>query len=378
MKDEKETKNGDTYQFQIGTHETSDEVFNRINRIYQKAKNDEPEIFKDNINLNSKIMYRLAEHLQELHINKIDLDTKGIAFELFMQDFFKGKNGQYFTPRNIVKFCIELTDPQIHHIILDPACGSGGFLLHSLDHIREFTEKNYDEKEAWQHWHNFAMNNLYGIEINAGIARVCKMNMIIHDDGHTNVINADALKKFLDICSIHKRFEKDSFDLILTNPPFGASVKNSEVDYMEDYEFGKNNKGKTRKTQKTETLFIERCIDYVKSGTGIISMVLPDGVLTNATLQYVRNYLMGRCQILAIVSLPDFAFTHYGAGVKSSIVLLRKKNYDEKNTEYPIFMSIAEHIGYDSTGRDDPLNDLDLIIKEYEKFKKDPSNYKGK
>ena len=87
---------------------------------------------------------------------------------------------------------------------------------------------------------------------------------------------------------------------------------------------------------------------------------------------------MEKCQILAIISLPDFTFTHYGAGVKSSIVLLRKKFDDEILEDYPIFMSISDHIGYDSTGRRDPENDLTQIIKEYEKFQTDPLNYKGK
>ena len=378
LKDEKETKNGEKYKFQIGTHETSEEVSERIKKIYKIARDDDPEIFKDEITLGSKILYQLVEHLQELHIDKIDLDTKGIAFEIFMQDFFKGKNGQYFTPRNIVKFCIDIIDPKLNDLVLDPACGSGGFLLYSLAHVRNFAEKNYDEKEAWQHWHNFAMNHLYGIEINAEIARVCKMNMILHDDGHTNVIRSDALSKFENILSIHKKFKKNSFDLIITNPPFGASVKNKEIDYMRDYEFGKNKKGKIRKTQKTEIMFIERCIDYVKPGTGRIAIVLPDGVLTNSTIQYVRNSLIEKCQILAIVSLPNFAFTHYGAGVKSSVVFLRRKSTDDKKLDYPIFMGIAEHIGYDSTGRIDSLNDLDDITKEFEKFKTNPSNYKGK
>ena len=265
----------------------------------------------------------------------------------------------------------------MNDLILDPACGSGGFLLYSLDHVRTFTEKNYDKNEAWRHWHNFAMNNIYGIETSAEIARVCKMNMIIHDDGHTNVINTDALNKFKKILTIHKKFKKNSFDLILTNPPFGARVKNSEIDYMDDYEFGKN-KNKTREIQKTELMFIERCIDFVKPGTGKIATVLPDGVLTNSTLQYVRNYFMEKCEILAIISLPDFTFTHYGAGVKSSIVLLRKKFDNEMLGDYPIFMSIADHIGYDSTGRIDPKNDLDQIVKEYEKFQTNPLNYKVK
>jgi type I restriction enzyme M protein len=117
-------------------------------------------------------------------------------------------------------------------------------------------------------------------------------------------------------------------------------------------------------------------LDFLKPN-GRIAIVLPDGILTNSSLQYVRNFLMDKSQILAVVSLPQFAFTHFGAGVKSSLVFLRKKKDNEKAGDYPIFMAIAEHIGYDATGRKDPLNDLDKILAEYRTFEKNPKNYKG-
>jgi len=170
-----------------------------------------------------------------------------------------------------------------------------------MDNVREFAKENYDEREAWEHWHDFAQHNLYGIEINDQIARVCKMNMIIHDDGHTNVISTDALQDFKEINDIHKGFEKDHFDIVLTNPPFGATVKETEKDYLDNYELGKN-----KKTQKTEILFVEKVIDFVKPGTGRIGIVLPDGILTNSSLQYVRDLIMERCRILAVISLPQF------------------------------------------------------------------------
>lgn len=372
LRDEKTTKKNETYDFQIGTHESADEVFNRINGIYLKAKKEDAEVFKDDIRLDPKIVYNVVEHLQGLAINKIDLDTKGVAFERFMEDFFRGKMGQFFTPREVINFCVKMMNPERSDLVIDPACGSGGFLLNTLDRVRKYAESSYDEMEAWQHWHNFAMNNLYGIEVNDQIARVCKMNMIIHDDGHTNVISTDSLRNVDEITGIHKEFKKNKFDILLTNPPFGAIVKSTEKDYLGKYELGKG-----KQNQKTEILFIERCLDFLKAETGRMAIVLPDGILTNSTLQYVRDFLMEKSQILAVVSLPQFAFTHFGAGVKSSLVFVRKKKKDEDIGNYPIFMAIAEHIGYDATGRKDPINDFDRIFKEYEKFKDDPTNYKG-
>ncbi|MFA5050436.1 MAG: restriction endonuclease subunit M [Candidatus Micrarchaeia archaeon] len=371
LRDEKTTKKGETYSFQIGTHESAEEIFKRIDAIYQKAKKEDAEVFKEDIRLEPKVVYNVVEHLQELAINKIDLDTKGVAFERFMENFFKGKMGQFFTPREIINFCVEMINPERSDLVIDPACGSGGFLLNTLDRVRKYAESNYDEKEAWEHWHKFAMNNLFGVEINDQIARICKMNMILHDDGHTNIISTDSLKNVEEITKQHKGFKKNQFDILLTNPPFGAMVKSTEKDYLDKYELGKN-----KKNQKTEILFIERCIDFLKPN-GKMAIVLPDGILTNSSLQYVRDLLMEKSQILAVVSLPQFTFTHFGAGVKSSLVFVRKKKDNEKTGNYLIFMAIAEHIGYDATGRKDPINDLDKILEEYRKFEKNLNKYEG-
>ena len=371
LRDEKTTKKGEPYNFQIGTHESPEEIFNRIDAIYQKAKKEDAEVFKEDIRLEPKVVYSVVEHLQQLAINKIDLDTKGVAFERFMEDFFKGKMGQFFTPREIINFCIEIVNPERGDLVIDPACGSGGFLLNALDKIRKFAESNYEGLEQYDYWHKFAEYNLYGIEINDQIARVCKMNMIIHDDGHTNIISTDSLKNIDEITKMRKEFKKNHFDILLTNPPFGASVKSTEKDYLDKYELGKG-----KQNQKTEILFIERCLDFLKED-GKMAIVLPDGILTNSSLQYVRDFLMEKSQILAVVSLPQFAFMHFGAGVKSSLVFVRKKKDNEKTGNYPIFMAIAEHIGYDATGRKDDINDLNTVLEEYRKFEKSPSGYKG-
>lgn len=374
LRDEKTTKNKTEYRFQIGTHETADEIYKRIDGIYQEAKKTDAEVFKEDIRLEPKVVFNVVQHLQGLAIGKIDLDTKGIAFEKFMEDFFKGKMGQFFTPRNVIHFCVDMMNITPDDRVLDPACGSGGFLLNAMDAIRKQAEADYanDPIKAFKIWHGFASNKLYGIEINDQIARVCKMNMIIHDDGHTNVISTDSLDEFKNIAAINKDFKKDSFDFILTNPPFGASVKSTEKTYLDTYKLGKD-----RKNQKTEILFIERCIDFLKPETGKMAVVLPDGILTNSSLQYVRDELMRRCIIDAVISIPSFAFSHYGAGVKSSVVFVTRKPDKWKDKDYPIFMAIAEHIGYDATGREDPINDLGLIIQEYRKFEADKAAYKG-
>lgn len=372
IRDEKRgRKTGEYYDFQIKTHEKAESVYKRLDAIYQEAKQKDPEVFKESLKIDPEELYTVVGHLQSVSLNKTDLDTKGVAFEQFMEDFFKGKSGQYFTPREIVSFAVKMMDIKNDDLVLDPACGSGGFLLHALDEVRNQAEEYYegDDAEKYRFWHDFAQNNLFGIEINDSIARVAKMNMIIHDDGHTNVIGFDALEDVGKMTEKNRGFEKNRFDVIVTNPPFGANVKRSEHPYLEKFALGQNGK-KSRDNQKTEILFIERCIDFLKVGTGQMAIVLPDGILTNSSLQYVRDFIMERAQILAVVSLPQFAFAHFGAGVKSSIVFIRRKGEKEKLGKYKIFMAIADHVGYEATGKRDPQNDLIKIHEEYEKFKK--------
>ena len=359
IKDEKDTPNDEKYNFQIGTGEIIKEVSDRVKEIYERAKKEDEEVFKEDIKLQDEIIYNIVEKIQNINFVDTDLDTKGVAFETFMEDFFKGKMGQFFTPREVIKFCVDMLDIKNTDKILDTSCGSGGFLLACLDKVRKWAEANYNEVQAYSKWHDFAEKNLFGIEINEQIARVCKMNMIIHDDGHTNIISTDGLEKF---DKYNENFQKEKFDKILTNPPFGAKVKSAEKarGFLEKFELGKN-----KKNQKTEVLFIERCWEFLKTN-GKMAIVLPDGVLTNSSLQYVRDFIMQKFQILAVVSIPQFAFSHFGAGVKASLVFLRKKQDNEKELDYNIFMAIAKRIGYDATGRKDKLNDFHEILKQYQ------------
>ena len=271
-------------------------------------------------------LFSVVNHLQGINLNATELDVKGVAFERFLGSYFKGDMGQYFTPREVVEFIVKMAAPHHEDHVLDPACGSGGFLLHAMDHILKQASEFFTEgtPEHYTHWHNFAEKRLFGIEVNDSIARVAKMNMIIHDDGHSNVIGNDALINFDILYNQHRDFKKEVFDLILTNPPFGAVVKKEESPYLDDY-----NLSKGKASQKTEILFLERCFDFLKWETGKLAIIIPDGILNNSSLQYVRDYIEQHFQILAIVSLPQTAFSHYGAGVKPSILFLQKFSEEE-------------------------------------------------
>jgi type I restriction enzyme M protein len=376
-------KKGDPYEFQIKTHEPSMKLASRIRDLYESQKKKDPEVFTESIRIDDVTLRTIVSRLEGINLSETDLDTKGVAFEKFMDGFFKGKFGQYFTPREIIDFAVDILQPKNDQIVLDPACGSGGFLLHTLDRVRREADEYFgrDTKEHYKYWHDFAKLQLFGIEINEEIARVAKMNMILHDDGHTNVVGVDALDRLerIKVQTDNPGFKKDHFDLILTNPPFGAQVSLSERPYLADYELGKQSdtegKTKPRKNQKTEILFIERIWQFLKPKTGRAAIVLPDGILTNSSLQYVRDFLLERFQLLAVVSLPQTAFMHYGAGVKSSLVFVRKRGENEKPKDNePVFMAAPEKIGYDATGRK-CASDLPEVVKQYRMFEKDPKPF---
>ena len=332
-------KSGDPYDFQIFRDETPDELLKRVKALYSQGRKKDPEVFKEDINLSADETQTIVKYLQRINLNKTDLDSKGKAFETFMDSYFRGDFGQYFTPRPIVKFIVASLPINNSKRVLDTSCGSGGFLLYALDKVREqaneFYDKDKEEKDHYKHWHDFAEKNLFGIEINDQIARTAKMNMIIHDDGHTNVIAADGLLSDEELRnkSKNKEFEYDTFDFIITNPPFGSIIKQTEKAYMHQYSFGKkeldwlSTNGTTkeiiRDSQSTEILFLEQCHKFLTE-QGYLAIVIPDGILTNSGLQYVRDNLEELYRIVAVVSMPQTAFTKTGAGVKSSVLFLRK------------------------------------------------------
>lgn len=370
--EQKPRKKGEPYQFQIKTHEPSSKLAERINALYDEQKIKDPEVFTDSIKVDDRVLRTVVSHLEALNLNKTDLDVKGVAFEQFMDGFFKGDFGQYFTPRPIIEFAVKMMKPEHDWDVLDPSCGSGGFLLHALDYMRKEAGEYYEKGSVdyFNYWHDFASKHLYGIEINDEIARVAKMNMIVHDDGHTNVISFDALDSIDKMHDHNRGFLRDHFDLILTNPPFGSTINLAEKPYLSGFELGntydKKGKAKPRKSQSSEVLFIERIWEFLKPGTGKAAIVLPDGILTNSSSQYVRDFILEKFQLLAVVSLPKDAFAHFGAGVNASVVFLRKRSQND-DLKCDVFMASPQFIGYDATGRKTAQNQLKEIVQNYEK-----------
>lgn len=405
------------------------ELEKRIRDLYEHGRKKDPEVFKDDIKLDKHKIYTVVQYLQDINLSKTDLDAKGLAFQSFMGEFFRGDFGQFFTPKPIVEFIVTAIGVNKDWKILDTSCGSGGFLLHALKAVRDDANEIFSDEigsASWRdYWHVFAEKHLFGIEINEQISRVAKMNMIIHDDGHTNIITNDGLKnnRTLEIENRNLNFQDGTFDLIMTNPPFGSTIKADEVGYYKEYElFEKNlgfteikdriaddnNKNKWRASQSTEVLFLERCYKYLNEENGYLAIVVPDGILTNSSSQYVRDWLIEKFRILAVVSLPQHIFAHVKAGVKSSILFLKKhpkaltqkfeqtltdiktivreeKGLDKEqrarrmlelykehifkySDNYEVLMVEVNNIGYDPTGVPIVGNELPVIAEKIQSF----------
>lgn len=405
----KPRKKGEAYDFQIFSEntetKTNKELQNRINALYAQGRKKDPEVFKDDIRLSIEKLRTVVGYLESIHLGNTDLDSKGRAFETFMGSFFRGDFGQYFTPRPIVKFIVDTLPIKNDSLVLDTSCGSGGFLLHALDKVRQqagdyypdFEVNSQEAKEHYKHWHDFAEKNLYGIEINEQIARTAKMNMIIHDDGHTNVIATDGLLPIDDIKdksghvtqqgiysrTQNKGFAYNRFDFIITNPPFGSNIRQTEQAYMHQYCYAlkdidwlnPRSKQSARDNQSTEILFIEQCHQFLTEG-GYLAMVIHDGVLNNSSLQYVRDGIEEKYRIVAVVSMPQTAFQATGAGVKSSVMFLKKHTTETteqiKNRKTGLQDSIKEDTGYLAK-----LQQIDQAKKQYIKELKGLDNPEG-
>ncbi|MCL0033131.1 SAM-dependent methyltransferase [Peptococcaceae bacterium] len=370
FKDDKKRTPKSDYEFKIGKDELPEEVGIRIKEIFERAKNKYPEIFEGTtedikyIKLRFPTIFHIVEELQSYTLQETTIDIKGATYELFIKGTFTGKGlGQFFTPREIVEFMVDMVEPKRKHLILDPACGSGGFLITCMNRVFNeidwlYRQRGLDnpKQEKWR----FATKHLFGIDLNERMTWVAKMNMVMHGDGHGGIFTHDGLKdseRIEVILDIVKK--RGGFDIILTNPPFGSKIKNQSI--LAEYELGRE-----RKSQLTEVLFIERCLKLLKPN-GILGIVVPDGILSNVQLGHVRRFIRENAIIRAIVSIPRDAFIPYGSGVKASLLFLQKKDIEGKLKQGKVFMAIAENVGYDATGRSTGKNDLPIILETYKK-----------
>jgi len=358
-----------------------------INRSFEELKTQklrglfDPE---EKIELKAHTIKEIVELLEIYSLRKTREDVLGVAFETFLRGMMTGKElGEFFTPREVVEFMVKLVDPQIGETILDPACGTGGFLIWSFFHVLDKIKKNVSSEEERKKLEEKLIEEcLWGFDIDSYLERLCKINLKIHGDGYKHIYRANSLDLIDDpVEEEHKEIrktlkeviEKGGFDVILTNPPFGSGPGKdiTEEKLLKKFENGKEN-GKVKRRQIPQILFVELCIRLLKPG-GRMAIVLPDGILNNAGKDYekIREFIKRHTIIKALIDLPPGTFRPYGSNVKASILYVqKKKNLEDKQKD--IFAAIVNEIGYDRRLEKYvkiSQNDLPLRLKDYLKWK---------
>lgn len=396
--------------------------------LFNKTKEDfaKDHLFDENetIKIRENSFEQIVKELQVYNLSTTSDDVKGIAFEQFLGRTFRGELGQFFTPRTIVDFMVSVLDPQEGEYICDPCCGSGGFLIRAFEYVREhienevevrkedvkkslfiddysklpkkeqekndqkvidaFSKMNYelDINNPMGRLRSLSFDCIYGTDANPRMARTAKMNMIMHGDGHGGVHHHDGL---LNVNGIWE----GRFDVILTNPPFGARIdkelKITEADRFTDIEkikayekrYGKENYDNALKQVNdhidqpildlfqigkfsglTEVLFIERCLNLLKPG-GRMGIVLPEGVLNNTNLQKVRDFVESKAKILLIVSIPQDVFMAAGATVKPSLLFFKKFTENEAEEYNRIYIQASHEV---EAKYDEEMTDIDVKL----------------
>jgi type I restriction enzyme M protein len=378
--------------------------------LFEKTKQefDTDQLFDVNetIRMKQPSFEDIVAKLEKYNLSRTPDDVKGITFEKFLGKTFRGELGQYFTPRTIVDFMVDVLDPQEEELICDPCCGSGGFLIKSFQHVREKIDKSYERtfansmnqiitdgfddfirhnpvshlnelnrfhlehsgspvsKNYGDRLHYLSHKCIFGVDANPRMARVAKMNMIMHGDGHNSIFHHDGL---LDVVGVYE----NRFDVVLTNPPFGSRVgknliinesdlihktyvdgcSSPEIEYCEAFQRLKANIGKPivdlydlgKSCRLTEVLFLERCLRLLKPG-GRLGIVLPEGIMNSASFEKVRRYFEERAKILLLVSLPRDVFLSSGASVKTGLVFLKKFTEQEAGEFNHLKQSIAQSV----------------------------------
>ncbi|MEW6654168.1 MAG: N-6 DNA methylase, partial [Bacteroidota bacterium] len=336
----------------------------RISNLFEKTKQEFIDIFEndDRIKLSVVSLGFTVNKLQSISLLDSSQDAKGLAFQKFLSHHEKDGRGQFFTPEPVIEFCVDMIQPKPNETIIDPACGSGGFLMSSLKYL----QRNYSALKTSE----TVSQHLFGLDINKSIARIAKMKLLLESNEKTNVICINSLE---DIDNIKLSISnKDGFDVVLTNPPFGAKITNrttlSKFDLGHKWSNHKNEFHKTKNVypnQNAEILFIERCIQLLKEG-GRMAIVLPNGNFENPSLEYLRYYIKLKTKILAIVNLPQETFIPYGTGVKTSLLFL-EKDTPNLTKQYPIFFGRVTKLGYQGNKNGTPVYQKDRygqIIKD--------------
>lgn len=373
-------------------------VKKRISKIFDKVKKKHNKIFElnDEIMLTSRSLAYIVAELQKYSLLDTNIDIKGKAYEEIVGANLRGDRGEFFTPRNVMQMTVAMINPKMNETVLDSSCGTGGFLVNAMNNVikqlqGEMELKIGKPKNGWtdsekrlfnDRVSEIASTNFYGFDINPDLVKATKMNMVMNNDGSGNILRLNTLlpphewttdvkEKLTEALGLEKgifRSKKDLgvFDIIITNPPFGSKLPIKDPHILEQFDLGhiweQDNNGQWKKTDRLqssvapEQIFVERCHQLLKPG-GRLAIVLPDSILGNPGLGYIRQWLIKNTFIIASIDLHVDTFQPRN-GTQTSVLFTRKKNLIEIDKEekskqmadYNIFMAMVERVGHDKRG----------------------------
>jgi len=386
--DERFTEPDDIVTFRAGVGEEAKEVKERILDLFEKVKRKYKEVLdvSDAITLDANSVAYVVGELQNYCLIEAERDIIADAFEVFIGHALKGGQGQFFTPRNVVKMMVDILDPDDEDLIIDPACGSGGFLVEALRHVW----RKLDADGEKYHWNKnnlqeekmeVALNKIRGVDKDYFLAKVAKAYMAIIGDGKSGIFCEDSLENPQNWSdTTRQKIHLGNFSVLLTNPPFGSKIpivgeeklKQFDVGYKWKFNENSNLWVKTnilKEQEEPQVLFIERCLALLKDG-GRMAMVLPSGILGNEQQEYLRQYILDKGNLFAIVELPFETFSP-NVTINTSVLFIQKGKTDKKN----LFVSINEYCGHDKKGKPIDKDDIPNVAKLYKNNTPNENNF---
>ncbi|MCX6740323.1 MAG: N-6 DNA methylase [Candidatus Parcubacteria bacterium] len=368
--DEKEAKKREKKILYFRQYKDPELTMAQVSKLFDSARKEWPGIFNDyeKIELSPNHLDVCVGQLEKIKLYDANLEVIDSAFEYLLPDVAKGKKGQYFTPRHVINMAVKMLSPQPNEYVIDPACGSGGFLIHAMRYV--YDNYLHMDREAMS---DYAKKYLFGIDFDDKSVKISRALMLIAGDGKTHIFKLNSLNprdwmgneaekerargelrnllhKFDDYDKNkdnQENFRFFDYDILLSNPPFAGEI--IEKTLLNQYELSKNEAGKLKNKMERHILFIERSVQLVKPG-GRLAIVLPQGVFNNTNMQHVRQFLMDKARILAVVGLNVNTFKPH-TGTKTSVLFLQKfKEKEKAPKDYNIFMAVSQKSGKDNSG----------------------------
>ena len=347
----------------------------RIGPLFDGVKERYPYIFEsdERIKLNLRVLAYIVSELQRYSLLNTQTDVKGQAYEELVGANLRGDRGEFFTPRNVCDMVVRMvlslySNHRISSLkVLDCCCGTGGFLVAVINHIRsKFTGFEGARGGGEERIQNrvsvrvkeLAERNLFGMDINPFLVRTTQMNLVMHGDGSANVFQGDSLEapgEWSDL-GAREHIRPEAFDIVVTNPPFGGEAYIDDPHILDHYELPSLDAKETRNLLPAEQLFVEGALKYVKRG-GYLAIVLPRSILNNPGLKFIRGWLLENTRIVASVDLPKETFAESKGVPNPGVLIVQKLTLEERKLArssaldgYHIFMALPKTVGIDKRG----------------------------